>query len=90
MGSCSCGNVTDMTHYEIRDIDMPGSDPLAAAADYEEALRVVADLHQAFHRQLDANGEGTDTLVQRLSISAVSADGVLTITRALSTVSGYH
>jgi hypothetical protein len=78
-----------MTTYEIRDVDLPGEPPVAVVEDYDAAMRAVAELHAAFHRQLDANGEGASALSQRLSVTAVHPSAAPQI-RALSTVSGYH
>lgn len=83
-----------MTHheirYEIRDVDLPAEPPLATTADYDTAMSRLAELHQDFHRQLDANGEGASDLHQRLSVTAVNDNGAAPTVRALSTVSGYH
>jgi hypothetical protein len=55
----------DTNRFEIRDEDLPDRPPLAVTADYPSVPEAVARLHEAFHTQLDANGEDATALVHR-------------------------
>ena len=59
------------THFEIHDRTLPTDGPLAVATAYAEALRQLAALHERFWAQLDANGEGSASVLLRLAVTQI-------------------
>ncbi|BEP13914.1 hypothetical protein acdb102_22250 [Acidothermaceae bacterium B102] len=75
------------TYFEVRDQALPQRAPLARRTDYDTAMRAVAELHEQFWAQLEANGEGGQHTRLRLHVIELRP-GQPALVRATAVASG--